>query len=1018
MRRFFLGAALFIFSTHLLNAQPVGQINPGQVWGNATASRAPAGQTSLSPLLDRAFTATQGCILDRGASLFSCTRTPTLGLPGTATGTLSFGGVTSGTATLTPQATAGTPTLTLPNTSGTLVSNVASPFQISATTGALSFIDAPTVRSYLSLGTIALQNSSAVTITGGTITGIPSPTVSADVANKAYVDNVASGISNIGPSKLATAAVLPDTPTYSNGTAGVGATLTGTVTMERLVVDGVNASTGDIILVWKQAAPEQNGQYYVNVQGSGAAFWQMTRCDLAHCAQEFDSAATMLRGSYTFVSAGSTLSSTAYSLQGAVTTVGTTAATFVLFSGATAGVSSIGSQTGALLCGAGLNCTTSTLNTAALGGALSGTLPNPTIANSVVTNAMLFGGAYSAITGLGTQTSNLIFTDNTYDIGASGATRPRTGYFGTSVITPALRVSSLNYTTCQSGLSADASGNVFCGGNAAVSVAAYASSASTTPATLCGGSVAGEAALVAAYTAAATVIVPIGCTLKISANTTFPTGRTLIVPCGAVITVDSTKLLTVNGTFMDAGACQLFAGSGSVKGMKIDRPEWRGALNTGSAGNHDDAPALQASLDSLLLSSGSDGVKPTLILSQGYGSTPGYYIKTCVNVIINNAVNIEVAGGGNGSQGANIIAASIAHGWNAGSNCAVHIAASTTTGTNGVQWNAHDFQIQNEDPANSIRGLSLGVTGGGTEIINGQLSPQFRNISIINFPVGMRIVNTRGYTMDQISVTLPTSGAGIGVQFINDSSGDTGGDFVWSNSQITCAHNNASNASPQIGIDLNSQVAGAVGIAGGDFNSITIYACDTHGRAIAAAGSGPISNMVFDKYKWDGFDDSGSGGLIGPLYGFRAITDNSATSITNFTFSNGYAQQYRGRLFSLEGGVAYNIQDFGIIGGWANNISTNILSASNTLNTSITGMRLGKMLSGTEFFYFVNSVDIIVNGNTAYNHGVVSTSYFVTLDTGADAYCPGTNNVYSSISGGQFTNNVAGHATHITCNTP
>jgi hypothetical protein len=38
----------------------------------------------------------------------------------------------------------------------------------------------------------------------------------------------------------------------------------------------------------------------------------------------------------------------------------------------------------------------------------------------------------------------LIFgTDNTYDIGASGATRPRTGYFGTSVVTPSLTVSGL-----------------------------------------------------------------------------------------------------------------------------------------------------------------------------------------------------------------------------------------------------------------------------------------------------------------------------------------------------------------------------------------------------------------------------------------------------------------------------------------------------------------------------------------------------------------------------------------------
>jgi hypothetical protein len=44
----------------------------------------------------------------------------------------------------------------------------------------------------------------------------------------------------------------------------------------------------------------------------------------------------------------------------------------------------------------------------------------------------------------GVNNWNLIFgTDNTYDIGASGATRPRTGYFGTSVVTPALTVSGL-----------------------------------------------------------------------------------------------------------------------------------------------------------------------------------------------------------------------------------------------------------------------------------------------------------------------------------------------------------------------------------------------------------------------------------------------------------------------------------------------------------------------------------------------------------------------------------------------
>lgn len=72
------------------------------------------------------------------------------------------------------------------------------------------------------------------------------------------------------------------------------------------------------------------------------------------------------------------------------------------------------------------------------------------------------GGAISITPNAGQNTTltvgNLLFsTDNTLDIGASGATRPRTAYFGTSVITPALRVT----TSPTSGyvLTSDASGN-------------------------------------------------------------------------------------------------------------------------------------------------------------------------------------------------------------------------------------------------------------------------------------------------------------------------------------------------------------------------------------------------------------------------------------------------------------------------------------------------------------------------------------------------------------------------------
>jgi hypothetical protein len=84
------------------------------------------------------------------------------------------------------------------------------------------------------------------------------------------------------PVNLATNAILPQTPTYSAGTTdadggtGISATLTGT-SNARLVVDGVNASTGNRILVKNQVEPRHNGIYTVTVQGSAGEAYILTR---------------------------------------------------------------------------------------------------------------------------------------------------------------------------------------------------------------------------------------------------------------------------------------------------------------------------------------------------------------------------------------------------------------------------------------------------------------------------------------------------------------------------------------------------------------------------------------------------------------------------------------------------------------------------------------------------------------------------------------------------------------------
>src|ERR1035441_7560318 len=47
----------------------------------------------------------------------------------------------------------------------------------------------------------------------------------------------------------------------------------------------------------------------------------------------------------------------------------------------------------------------------------------------------------------GTMVGNLLFTDNSYDIGASAATRPRTIYVATSVVTPSIVIPGTTYHT-------------------------------------------------------------------------------------------------------------------------------------------------------------------------------------------------------------------------------------------------------------------------------------------------------------------------------------------------------------------------------------------------------------------------------------------------------------------------------------------------------------------------------------------------------------------------------------------
>ena len=146
------------------------------------------------------------------------------------------------------------------------------------------------------------------------------------LANKAYVDQVAQGLDAKPSARAATTANL--SATYSNGSAGVGATLTassnGAITM-----DGVSPVVNDRILVKDQTAPAQIGIYVVTTQGDGSTPFVLTR------ATPEDQPAELSGGSFIFVEEGTANGDNGYVFtHTGQPTFGTTALDVTQFSGA------------------------------------------------------------------------------------------------------------------------------------------------------------------------------------------------------------------------------------------------------------------------------------------------------------------------------------------------------------------------------------------------------------------------------------------------------------------------------------------------------------------------------------------------------------------------------------------------------------------------------------------------------------------------------------------------------------
>jgi hypothetical protein len=318
-----------------------------------------AGTITMAGILDVAnggtgTTTLTGYLKGNGVTPFSAVASiPTTDLSGTITNlqlanssitingnTVALGGSTTVTATATNALTIGTGltgtsyngsaavTIAIDSTVATLTgSQTLTNKTISGATNTLSNIgNASLTNSSLTVGTTNIALGGTSTTLGGltSVTVTQDPTSALQLATKQYVDAVAEGLHVHQSCAAATpgtlASITGGTVTYNNGTAGVGATLTLSVALT--VLDGYTLLNGDRVLVKNEVTQANNGIYTWATGGT-----VLTR------ATDFDTAAEMASGDFTFVTNGTLYGSTGWVQTDPVTTVGTSPVIWIQFSG-------------------------------------------------------------------------------------------------------------------------------------------------------------------------------------------------------------------------------------------------------------------------------------------------------------------------------------------------------------------------------------------------------------------------------------------------------------------------------------------------------------------------------------------------------------------------------------------------------------------------------------------------------------------------------------------------------------
>lgn len=243
---------------------------------SSAATSASASATSAATASTSAATATTSAA-QAATSATSAAGSATASATSAATAATSAATATTSAATAVTSAAAAATSAATASTSAATATTSAAQAATSATSAATSASSAAT--SATSAAASAASAADKVPLAGGTMTGTlilnADPTANLAAATKQYVDAITIGVNFHAPVKAASITNLATT--YSNGTSGVGATLTADTNRAFSTLDGQTVSVGERVLVKDQTTQTQNGIYTLTTAGSGSVPWVLTR---------------------------------------------------------------------------------------------------------------------------------------------------------------------------------------------------------------------------------------------------------------------------------------------------------------------------------------------------------------------------------------------------------------------------------------------------------------------------------------------------------------------------------------------------------------------------------------------------------------------------------------------------------------------------------------------------------------------------------------------------------------------